>query len=149
MVRAVTRKSEEEYRTLSKRVAAQLRPGASVLEVAPGPGYFCVELAKLGDYRITGIDISRTFVEIARAASWSSVRFLVLRRDASWNEIKRAVEGMKLGWLNAVITRLIFRFLLLKRAYVREEVEQFVSQTKFRTAEIREELIGLEAHLKK
>ncbi len=53
-----------------KQMAAQLAPkipaGGSVLEIAPGPGYFCVELAKLGDYRITGLDISRSFVEIAR-----------------------------------------------------------------------------------
>ncbi len=31
------------------------------------PGYFAIELAKLGSYRITGLDISRTLVEIARA----------------------------------------------------------------------------------
>jgi ubiquinone/menaquinone biosynthesis C-methylase UbiE len=37
-----------------------------VLEVAPGPGYFAIELAKLGDYRITGLDVSETFVEIAQ-----------------------------------------------------------------------------------
>jgi len=36
-----------------------------VLEVAPGPGYFCIELAKLGQYSISGLDISHTFVEIA------------------------------------------------------------------------------------
>ena len=36
-----------------------------MLEVAPGPGYFCIELAKLGAYSITGLDISHTFVEIA------------------------------------------------------------------------------------
>jgi ubiquinone/menaquinone biosynthesis C-methylase UbiE len=37
-----------------------------VLEVAPGPGYFSIELGKRGKYKITGLDISRTFVEIAR-----------------------------------------------------------------------------------
>jgi len=36
-----------------------------VLEVAPGPGFFAIELAKLGDFKITGLDLSRTFVEIA------------------------------------------------------------------------------------
>jgi ubiquinone/menaquinone biosynthesis C-methylase UbiE len=46
-------------------VAARL-PGAShVLEVAPGPGYFAVELAKLGSYDIVGLDISETFVGMA------------------------------------------------------------------------------------
>lgn len=36
-----------------------------MLEVAPGPGYLAIELAKLGPYRITGLDISRSFVRIA------------------------------------------------------------------------------------
>jgi ubiquinone/menaquinone biosynthesis C-methylase UbiE len=36
------------------------------LEIAPGLGYFCIELAKLGNYQITGLDISKSFVEIAR-----------------------------------------------------------------------------------
>ncbi|MGH9360012.1 MAG: class I SAM-dependent methyltransferase [Terriglobia bacterium] len=40
--------------------------GSCVLEVAPGPGYFAIELAKLGKYKITGLDISKTFVELAR-----------------------------------------------------------------------------------
>jgi ubiquinone/menaquinone biosynthesis C-methylase UbiE len=54
-----------EYRDLAKRIANQLPQGSSVLEVAPGPGYFCIELARLGSYAITGLDISRTFVQMA------------------------------------------------------------------------------------
>lgn len=54
-----------EYRDLAKRIAEQLPQGSSVLEVAPGPGYFCIELARLGSYAITGLDISRTFVKMA------------------------------------------------------------------------------------
>jgi ubiquinone/menaquinone biosynthesis C-methylase UbiE len=34
--------------------------------IAPGPGYLAVELAKLGDFAVTGLEISRTFVEIAQ-----------------------------------------------------------------------------------
>jgi len=53
-----------------KALAAQLAPkipsGSRVLEIAPGPGFFCIELARLGDYQITGLDISKSFVEIAR-----------------------------------------------------------------------------------
>ena len=60
-----TRKSLDEFKALAKRIASKLPAGSSVLEVAPGPGYFAVELAKLGDYRVTGLDISKTFVEIA------------------------------------------------------------------------------------
>jgi ubiquinone/menaquinone biosynthesis C-methylase UbiE len=37
-----------------------------VLKVAPGPGYFAIEMARLGRLHVTGLDISHTFVEIAR-----------------------------------------------------------------------------------
>jgi len=54
-----------DFSQLARRIAGELPPGSAVLEVAPGPGYFCIELAKLGQYSITGLDISHTFVEIA------------------------------------------------------------------------------------
>ncbi len=69
---SLTRKSLVEFQMLAQRVAGEISPGSSVLEVAPGPGYFAIELAKLGDYRITGLDISKTFVEIARANATSA-----------------------------------------------------------------------------
>lgn len=47
-------------------LARDLKTGATVLELAPGPGYLAIELAKLGSYQITGLELSRTFVEIAR-----------------------------------------------------------------------------------
>ena len=63
---ARTRQNDmEDFRREAKAVAARLNSGASVLEVAPGPGFFAIELANLGDFRITGLDISRTLVEIA------------------------------------------------------------------------------------
>ncbi len=55
----------KEYVDLARRIAGELPRGSSVLEVAPGPGYFSIELARLGDYSITGLDISRTFVKMA------------------------------------------------------------------------------------
>ena len=61
-----TGKSLDEFSRLARRIASQLPGGSAVLEVAPGPGYFCIELAKLGPYSITGLDISQTFVEMAR-----------------------------------------------------------------------------------
>jgi ubiquinone/menaquinone biosynthesis C-methylase UbiE len=61
-----TGKSMEDFRALARRVAAELAPGSAVLELAPGPGYFAIELAKLSSFEITGLDISKTFVEIAR-----------------------------------------------------------------------------------
>jgi ubiquinone/menaquinone biosynthesis C-methylase UbiE len=54
-----------EFRSLAKRIAAGLPHGAAVLEIAPGPGFLAIELARLG-CRVTGIDISRTFVQLAQ-----------------------------------------------------------------------------------
>ncbi len=56
----------EEYRSLARTIASRIRAGARVLEVAPGPGYAAIELARLGNFRVTGMDISSTFVEIGR-----------------------------------------------------------------------------------
>ena len=55
-----------EMKTYAKEVAKQIQDGCSVLEVAPGPGYLAIELAKLGKFKIIGLDISDDFVEIAR-----------------------------------------------------------------------------------
>jgi ubiquinone/menaquinone biosynthesis C-methylase UbiE len=198
---ALTRKSLDDFRTLARRLAAQIPPQSSILEVAPGPGYLAIELAKLGDYQITGLDISETFVEIARGnALKAKLRidfrrgnasampfddetfdFLVcraafknfteplhaieemyrvlkpggraliidLRRDASRESIKKAIDGMVLGAINGLITKLTFRFMLLKRAYTKREFENFASRTKFSGAEMQEDLIGLEVLLSK
>ena len=198
---SLTKKSLDDFRALAQRIAQQIPPGSSVLEVAPGPGYFAIELAKLGDYRIKGLDISETFVEIARAnaakanvavdfrrgnASAMPFRdgkfdFLLcraafknfsdpqgaleemyrvlkpggqaliidLRRDASLESINRAVNQMSVGAVNGIITKLTFRFMLLKRAYTKNELEQLVSKTKFHDVAVREDLIGLEILLSK
>jgi len=64
---ARTRQNDmDDFRRKAKAVAEHLHSGWAVLEVAPGPGFFAIELAKLGDFKITGLDISRTLVEIAR-----------------------------------------------------------------------------------
>jgi len=60
-----TRSSLGEFQALARRIAAELPPRAAVLEIAPGPGYLAIELAKLGAYRVTGLDISHSFVRIA------------------------------------------------------------------------------------
>ena len=58
-------KSIEQYRAWAKRASSRIPDGGSVLEVAPGPGYLAIELAKLGNYKVVGLDISKTFVQIA------------------------------------------------------------------------------------
>jgi ubiquinone/menaquinone biosynthesis C-methylase UbiE len=198
---SLTKKSLDDFKALAQRIAQQIPPRCSVLEVAPGPGYFAIELAKLGDYRIKGLDISETFVEIARAnAANASVEvdfrrgnasampfrngkfdFLLcraafknfsdpqgaleemyrvlkpggqaliidLRRDASVASINQAVNEMSVGAVNGIITKLTFRFMLLKRAYTKKEFEQLISNTKFHEATIGEDLIGLEVRLSK
>jgi len=196
---ALTRKSLGDFRSLAQRTAQELPPQSRVLEVAPGPGYFAIELAKLGDYQITGLDISETFVEIARAnAATAGVKvdfrlgnasdmpfgeesfdFLLcraafknfsepqralaemhrvlkpggqaliidLRRDTSKESINQAVNDMNLGPVNGILTKLAFRFTLLKRAYTKSEFERMISETRFQRSEIRENLAGLDIWL--
>jgi ubiquinone/menaquinone biosynthesis C-methylase UbiE len=57
-----------DFRKTAQAIAARIKPDSAVLEVAPGPGYLAIELALLnpGAYRIAGLDISRSFVRIAR-----------------------------------------------------------------------------------
>ena len=194
-----TKKSADEFRSLARRVFQEVPPGSSVLEVAPGPGYFAIELAKLGEYQITGLDISKTFVEIARAnAAKAGVRvdfqrgnasrmpfgeetfdFLLcraafknfsepvralkemqrvlkrggraliidLRKDASKQDLRRAIKDWKLGAVNGMIVQLTFRFMLLKRAYTKSDFESMIRETKFASVEIRESLTWLEITL--
>jgi len=198
---SLTRKALEDFKALARRVAAQIPEGGHVLEVAPGPGYFAIELAKFGGCRVTGIDISHTFVEIARrnaaeagvnvdfrqgnAAGMpfenESFDFLLcraafknfsrparalqemhrvlkpggraliidLRKDASKESVAAAVDKMRLSRVNTFITKLTFRFMLLKRAYTKREFEQFLAQTEFGSNEIKEDLTGLELLLQR
>ncbi len=55
----------ETYRKQAAQLTADLPSGADVLEVAPGPGYLAIEMARAGRFHVTGLDISATFVEIA------------------------------------------------------------------------------------
>jgi len=198
---ATTKKSLDRFKELAQRTARELAPGSNVLEVAPGPGYYAIELAKLGNYKINGLDISKTFVEIARAhAAKTGVRidfeqgnasnmpfpdntfdFIVccaafknftqperaleemyrvlrpggkalivdLRKDTPIETINQAVNAMNVDPVNRVITKLTFRFMLLKRAYTRGGFEQLIAKTPFRDFQIQENLIALEVLLKK
>jgi ubiquinone/menaquinone biosynthesis C-methylase UbiE len=61
-----TLKDLKRHKLMAKQLVEKIPANGKVLEIAPGPGYFCIELAKLGKYQITGLDISKSFVEIAR-----------------------------------------------------------------------------------
>jgi ubiquinone/menaquinone biosynthesis C-methylase UbiE len=50
----------------TKEAQKHISENANVLEIAPGPGYFSIELAKTGKYNITGMDISADFIEICK-----------------------------------------------------------------------------------
>lgn len=197
----LTGKSMDEFKALARRVAGEIQHGSQVLEVAPGPGYFAIELTRLGGYRVTGLDISETFVEIARHNATAagvevdfrhgnagrmpfedtSFDFLLcraafknftrplqalkemyrvlkpggraliidLRRDTSQESVNKAVEKMALGAVNTFITKLTFRFVLLKRAYTKDDFERFLSQTDFGPARIEEDLIALDIWLQR
>lgn len=60
------KRTPEQYVTWASMVAEHVTEGDSVLEVAPGPGYLAIALAKRGRYHIVGLGISSTFVEIAK-----------------------------------------------------------------------------------
>jgi len=196
-----TGKNRERFRETAAVVAGCVSAPSSVLEVAPGPGYLAIELARLGPYRIVGLDISHSFVEIARrnaqeagvAATFeqgnasampfeaNSFDFIVccaafknftepvhaleemhrvlrpggkamildLRPDASSAAIDAEVKRMNQGWFNSRLTKLVFKYMLVKRAYSQEKFRQMAAQTSFKTCDIQEESIGMSVWLTK
>ncbi len=60
-----TAKDIDRFKDTARRLVPHIKRGDRVLEIAPGPGYLAIELAKLSGCRMVGVDISRTFVRIA------------------------------------------------------------------------------------
>jgi ubiquinone/menaquinone biosynthesis C-methylase UbiE len=58
----------EQYRTQAAALTQGLPKQARILEVAPGPGYQTIEIARLG-YAAEGLDISHSFVRLAAEAA--------------------------------------------------------------------------------
>jgi ubiquinone/menaquinone biosynthesis C-methylase UbiE len=194
-----TGKNLTRFIETAKAVAGQVAPGSRVLELAPGPGFCAIEIARTGNYDVTGLDISESFVRIARdnaAAAGvavdfrhanasqmpfpdASFDFIVctaafknfsdpvgaldeihrvlkpggrasiydLRKDATSAEIAAEVQGMRVSAFNAWLTRLTFRFVLLKRAYARADLDAMVARSAFRTCEIAHDGVGFELRL--
>jgi ubiquinone/menaquinone biosynthesis C-methylase UbiE len=199
---ARTRKNElEDFRRQAKSVAEHLRTGSEVLEVAPGPGYFAIELARLKDFKITGLDISRTFVEIAtenarnagvkidfRLGNASAMPFADesfdfvycaaafknfskpvealdemyrvlrpggeaivedLRKDVSLEDINAYISQSRRNWIDAWMTRMAFRHMLIKRAYAKDDFLRMAGESRFRTCQIKAAPIGFDVQFTK
>ena len=72
-----------DMRRTAGEIAATLDAGDWVLEVAPGPGYLAVELARLG-LTVSAVDISRAFVRIgAEHAARTGVKVDFRHGDAA------------------------------------------------------------------
>jgi ubiquinone/menaquinone biosynthesis C-methylase UbiE len=74
-----TGKNLDRIHAMAQRVTANAPAGSRILEVAPGPGYLSIELAQTGRYEVTGMDISKTFVEIATAHAKAAVAPVTFR----------------------------------------------------------------------
>ena len=71
------------YRRQAGELTAGLPAGAEVLEVAPGPGYLAVEIARLG-FAVAALDVSRTMVQITgENARKAGLRIDVRNGDAA------------------------------------------------------------------
>jgi ubiquinone/menaquinone biosynthesis C-methylase UbiE len=190
-----------EFQALAGRLARAIPAGSRILEVAPGPGYLAIEIARRGRYAITGLDISKTFVEIAIAnARTASVeidfqhgnasampfaddtfdlilcraafknfsqplaamnemhrvlkpqgRALIidLRKDASMDDISAYIKDANVGWVNSLIYRVTFQYLLIPRAYSKRQIAEMAERSRFGAAEIIESGIGFEITLRK
>lgn len=192
-----TARDVRRFDAAARIVAERTGAGAAVLEVAPGPGYLAIEIARSGR-KVTGLDISKSFVEIARrnadqagvtadfrhgnasAMPFASDAFdfvicmaafknftdplgalnemyrvlrpggeasiLDLRREASLEDINTEVADMRLSAWNSLMTRWIFRFGLLKRAWTRESLDRLAKESNFHHCEI--STVGIGFHLR-
>lgn len=191
----------QDYQKHAQEISEFIRPDDQVLEIAPGPGYSAIELAKLGNYHITGLDISKTLVEIARQNASNSNKIIDfiqgdvanmqfpdnnfdhifcraafknfanpikalneiyrvlkpgkkavitdLRKDINNKIIVDYVHEMKLSFFNTLITRCIFKNMLIKRAYTKKQLESFIIQSSFSTYKIVEKSVEIELWLEK
>src|SRR5260370_16476081 len=59
-----TQRQLAAYREQARQITDGLPAGSEVLEVAPGPGYLAIEMARPGTVPLPGLDITRTSVHI-------------------------------------------------------------------------------------
>lgn len=195
-----TRKDMPEFRTLAARIAGVVPPAGTVLEVAPGPGFLSIEMARRG-LNVRAVDISTSFVEIARRNATAegvqvqfqqgnasalpvetgSVDFVVcraafknfsepvkalaemrrvlrpggtallidLRRDVQMSEIESYVNGLGVSWVSRALVRFTFRNMLIKRAYMLDEIRRMTIEAGWSEPRIESSALGFEAWTKK
>lgn len=79
-----TQNNMKQYKDWAELVSESISSNSKVLEVAPGPGYLSIELSKQGEYDVTGMDISKTMVEIEQSnAREAGVKATFVHGDAS------------------------------------------------------------------
>ncbi|MGA2224424.1 MAG: class I SAM-dependent methyltransferase [Syntrophobacteraceae bacterium] len=197
---ATTRKDLKEFHDLALRLDERIKSGEKVLEVAPGPGYLSIELARRGK-AIAGLDLSHTLVKIAtenankagvkvdfhqgnvasmpfsreafnlvvcRAAFKNFAEPIValdeiyrvlkaggcaliidLKRDASVEAIDQFIDASGRGWFDSLLTKMIFRYLLIPRSFMKADFEAVAAGSRFGGCKIDETLIGYEVWLQK
>jgi ubiquinone/menaquinone biosynthesis C-methylase UbiE len=190
------RKARAEKQALALRVAEFLPSSGRVLEVAPGPGYLAIELARLGDHQVSGLDSSEMLLAIARenatrvgvdvdfrhgdaaampfesgifdfvvcqaafqnfgspADALKEIRRVLkvggtavivdLRRDATGEAINEYVGTISGGVFDWLTNQLLFRRLLVRRAYSSEQLKEWLAASKFSDFEILEGPMVLE-----
>jgi ubiquinone/menaquinone biosynthesis C-methylase UbiE len=193
-----TARNLRRFREMARAIGERSAPDAHILEVAPGPGYLAIEIARSGR-RVSAIDISHSFVALVRenarkagvavdvrqgnaaALPFSdrSFDFVVcsaafknfsdpvgaldeifrvlkpggqasiydLRNEAPTAEIDAEVRRMDLSTWNTWLTRMIFKYGLLKRAYKQRDVERLAEASRFDQWEILPDGIGFELRL--
>jgi ubiquinone/menaquinone biosynthesis C-methylase UbiE len=62
----LTRADMDAYKQAAVHISENVGENERILEVAPGPGYTMIELAKLRKYSITGMDLSFAFVDLGK-----------------------------------------------------------------------------------
>jgi ubiquinone/menaquinone biosynthesis C-methylase UbiE len=72
-----------------------------------------------------------------------------LRKDATPDEIAAEVRQMRLSRIDALVTRLTFRFMLLPAAYTRRQLADMAAGSRFGASEVAVDGIGLELRLVK
>ena len=98
-----TRRDMDEFRKLATRLNALLPNGGDILEVAPGPGFLSVELARnpqlhvsslvLDELRASAAGVHREIHAIAATYHWDESAILAmpqLRRQAYTDAIRQA-----------------------------------------------------------